>query len=149
MSNLKLTLTHNGRTLSLYEWSRETGIGYRVLKRRLKNGWPAEKVLTVPPSQYRKLTYLGKSQTISEWAKELGIPRRTITTRLFNKASDSDALQPVVRTGRPRKTLTLNGVTKEIHEWAIVLGISPGTIEHRIQSGASVEEVLRPHSGIE
>ena len=49
MSNSRLTLTHNGKTLSLYEWSRETGIGYRVLKRRLKNGWPAEKALTVPP----------------------------------------------------------------------------------------------------
>jgi hypothetical protein len=41
-------LTFRGRTLTLAEWSRETGISYGALQHRASNGWPVEKTLTQP-----------------------------------------------------------------------------------------------------
>lgn len=42
------TLTHNGETLSLVEWSERTGIAYDTLKRRKAMGWSDEKTVTEP-----------------------------------------------------------------------------------------------------
>jgi hypothetical protein len=44
-----MRLTHDGRTLSLREWSRETGIPYATLHDRIRRGWPARTALTQPP----------------------------------------------------------------------------------------------------
>lgn len=41
-------LTHLGKTLTVKEWSEETGINYRTIMTRLSKGWPAEKTLTAP-----------------------------------------------------------------------------------------------------
>lgn len=46
-ANLFLTL--NGKSLTLVEWSRETGIAHQTISRRLRLGWPIEKALTLPP----------------------------------------------------------------------------------------------------
>jgi hypothetical protein len=40
------TITHNGETMSLVDWSKRTGIHYCTLHQRLKAGWPAERILT-------------------------------------------------------------------------------------------------------
>lgn len=44
--NAKL-LTYQGRTMSLIEWSRDTGINYRTILQRVKAGWPSDEVVTV------------------------------------------------------------------------------------------------------
>lgn len=41
-----LTLTLNGTTKSISEWSKETNLSYQVLLKRYKKGWTAEQVLT-------------------------------------------------------------------------------------------------------
>jgi hypothetical protein len=38
-------------THSLYEWSRILGFNLRTLIRRAHAGWPAERILTEPPTQ--------------------------------------------------------------------------------------------------
>lgn len=44
-------ITHDGRTMTLLQWSRETGIHYRTLNSRLDLlGWSVEKSLTTPVS---------------------------------------------------------------------------------------------------
>jgi len=41
-------LTHDGKTLTLIEWSNITGISYGTLWDRIKQGWEDERVLTSP-----------------------------------------------------------------------------------------------------
>lgn len=42
------TLTHDGLTLTLAEWSERTGITYPTICKRLRIGWSPDKVLTEP-----------------------------------------------------------------------------------------------------
>lgn len=42
-------LTHGGRTQTLMEWSRETGLGYSTIRERLRRGWDVSAALTTPP----------------------------------------------------------------------------------------------------
>lgn len=46
-------VTHAGRTLTLAEWSRETGIPDKTLLKRLARGWTTEAALTTPTRPYR------------------------------------------------------------------------------------------------
>lgn len=39
-------LEHNGRRLTLAQWSAETGIPFSTLRLRLKSGWAIERILT-------------------------------------------------------------------------------------------------------
>ncbi len=39
-------LTHDGQTLTIAQWSRETGISYTALVQRIANGWTTEHALT-------------------------------------------------------------------------------------------------------
>jgi hypothetical protein len=41
-------IDHNGRTLTIMQWSRETGIDRRTITQRLGNGWPVALALTTP-----------------------------------------------------------------------------------------------------
>jgi len=42
------SLTFNGKTQSVAEWSKETGIPVNTIYMRRKNDWPVEKILTTP-----------------------------------------------------------------------------------------------------
>ena len=48
---LKL-LTHNGKTQTMEDWSREIGIGQTTLSYRLGAGWPIERILS--PKDHRR-----------------------------------------------------------------------------------------------
>ena len=39
-------LEHEGRRMTVQDWSKETGICFSTLRRRIKMGWPSHKVLT-------------------------------------------------------------------------------------------------------
>ena len=47
-------ITFGGRTLCLVEWSEETGIPAKTIRRRLKDGWTLERALTTSSSAYHK-----------------------------------------------------------------------------------------------
>lgn len=38
----------NGKTMTVAEWSKETGLGLRTLRMRLERGWTVEEALTAP-----------------------------------------------------------------------------------------------------
>ena len=42
------TITHKGKTLTLSEWSKETGIAWATLRARLRYGRTSEKILETP-----------------------------------------------------------------------------------------------------
>lgn len=49
-----IRLTLNGQTQTLADWSRSTGIPYRSLQARLKNGWTVERALLTPLDESRR-----------------------------------------------------------------------------------------------
>ncbi len=54
-SNKKtLTLTFNGQTKTMKEWSKEIGLGYSCLYDRYMNGWTVEEILTTPKNPPRR-----------------------------------------------------------------------------------------------
>jgi hypothetical protein len=44
-------LTHQGKTMLLGDWAKETGIHRNTLDGRFKRGWPAERILSPTPSR--------------------------------------------------------------------------------------------------
>jgi hypothetical protein len=44
----KVLLTHQGRTMSIVDWARETGLPYNTLWARIVHGWTTESALTTP-----------------------------------------------------------------------------------------------------
>ncbi len=46
-------ITHDNRTLTVAQWSAETGISYAVLYQRFRHGWPAVEIITTPVTRSR------------------------------------------------------------------------------------------------
>ena len=51
MNNRRCTrkYEYNGKSLSISQWSRETGLPWETINGRLKRGWSIERALTEPP----------------------------------------------------------------------------------------------------
>ena len=47
----RLTITAFGRTQTVHQWSKETGIGLKTLKHRASSGWPGELAVTSVPTK--------------------------------------------------------------------------------------------------
>lgn len=56
------TLTHDGLTLTIREWSKKIGLPIGLLYGRIKQGWPIDKTLTTPP----KVHHCRKTFTMAE-----------------------------------------------------------------------------------
>lgn len=77
-----LMLTARGRTMSLIEWCRETGIAKSTVQHRLKDGWDVEDALFTPPKKTRKVTGLieidGETMTLRQWCSRYGCCDSTV-----------------------------------------------------------------------
>lgn len=74
------TITHDGETLTVQEWSRRTGIKAPALYWRLHAGWSAERTLTTPA--VATYTAHGQTLTLREWSVYLGVSRACLRWRL-------------------------------------------------------------------
>lgn len=93
-------VTHNGRTLTLMQWSRVFGVNQRTLAYRLNKGDSAEKALG--PIRLRKpntpqLTFNGKTHSMKEWESIIGAERGVISMRLKRGWSTEKILTTPVR----------------------------------------------------
>lgn len=77
-------LTYNGKTQTLTQWEKETGIRRQTIDDRIKSGWSVKDALNTPVEKHlsRLLTYNGKTQTLAQWSRETGIKRTTISRRI-------------------------------------------------------------------
>lgn len=95
--------THNGKTMTIYEWAKEIGIPHSRLYHRIKTyGWPLDQALKPerrprPPTHLRFLTVETPdglvTKPMSVWSAELGILMPTISRRLSRGWTDAQALQ--------------------------------------------------------
>lgn len=79
-------LTHNGKTMTVAEWSRQLGMVATTIYGRLNRGMSAEQALNqaVMPGgkNHRMLTFKGKTQPLKRWAREVGMCATTVRERL-------------------------------------------------------------------
>jgi len=94
-------LSCNGRTQSVAEWSKETGISDALIRRRLKLGWTVKRTLETPASPRRMLTWGGRTQSVGQWARELDITVQLIAHRLRRGWTASEIFETPA--GVPRK----------------------------------------------
>tara|TARA_R100000935_G_C2841561_1_gene171406 strand:- start:10094 stop:11014 length:921 start_codon:yes stop_codon:yes gene_type:complete len=155
------TLTHNGQTHSIAEWSTITGVSGEAIRKRIKNGWTVEDTLATAVGQRIKaapkaphrpaqtLTHNGQTRTIIEWANVIGVAHTTIHMRLRKGWSIEAALTPKPkhepkpkRARRTFVTLTYQGRTLKLAEWAKIVGVSLPTLCQRRKHGWTVEAML-------
>ena len=99
-----VTLTHNGVTRCIAEWSEITGINPNTLYQRHHKGWSDADVLT-RPIRKATLTHNGLTQTILEWAEITKIPASILYSRVAKGWPANDVLtRPIRKTVRSLKT---------------------------------------------
>jgi len=81
-NNHSRQITCDGKTMSLYELKKHTGLSSGVIRRRRISGWSLERIMSTPLRKKNALTFMNKTLSITEWAKELNIPRSIIAGRM-------------------------------------------------------------------
>jgi hypothetical protein len=110
-----VSLTFNGETKSISQWSDETGIDRETIRTRLKRGYGAEKALTKSTDIYKYYaTFDGITKPVKDWCKELGIPYKTIHYRLKNGMNPELALTKPI--GGSRHYDESNRISRKVPE---------------------------------
>jgi hypothetical protein len=92
-----IKIEYLGKSQTIVEWSKETGISICALKHRIDRGWSVEDMLTkestscprLPP---RYLELDGVVKTAQEWAKQINIPYSILSKRIKRGWTDAQIL---------------------------------------------------------
>jgi hypothetical protein len=76
-----IEVTHDGKTMTLRDWSDEVGIPYQTFLIRYKRGARDEALFKDVRAQEKPVEYQGETLTLSEWGRKLGIPAMTLIRR--------------------------------------------------------------------
>ena len=124
------TLTCNGQTRTVTEWSKMIGLTTNTIRNRIKQGWTVEAALTEPAGYRAKaepkpepkashrpaqtITHNGKTYTVAEWAKVIGVKPMTLHWRLRKGWSVEAALTPkLAKRGNLNTQLARYGITHD------------------------------------
>lgn len=115
------SITYNGETHSIPEWSRITGIKSETIRCRLNDyGFKIGQALGYEPYEYKVghklLTYNGEALSPSEWSRRTGIPLRLITLRLSRGYSIEESLS-TRRLKRTKTIIEYDNKNNFIREW--------------------------------
>lgn len=75
-------ITWRGKTQTLAQWCRQTGVNYQLASQRLLDGWLIEKALSPKLYLAKELTFEGRTQSMSAWSRELGLNSGAVSIRL-------------------------------------------------------------------
>ncbi|MER9702669.1 hypothetical protein NKJ10_00205 [Mesorhizobium sp. M0204] len=159
---------HDGKSLTLLEWSRLTGIKVSTIRDRLNSGRPFAEA--IDPNFKRKSsrsfnsrgrkpklhTINGVSKTITEWCTQFDISYHSIAQRLKRGMTLEHALAHSRHGKRHNLLHTVEGVSKTYGQWADHLGISYNAFLKRLKDsgGRTVAEAVamgglkRPDRGV-
>lgn len=89
-------ITHNGETMTLWDWSKKLNIHQSSLGRRIDN-WGVEKALTLQvgdknSDRFRTLELFGVRKSMRQWSKLSPVSRRAFERRLDNGWNLTQAL---------------------------------------------------------
>ena len=144
--------TLNGKTQSLIDWAKETGIKYPILHARIRElGWDDATALTAAPGTFRRkgkvsLTFRNETKTLREWGHQLNVPFEVLRQRYSLHKDDWSAerilTQPIGCTTKKNRLLELNGEKKTLQQWADHIGLKYGTLVIRLYKGWTLEEAV-------
>jgi phage terminase large subunit-like protein len=77
-----MILEYNGKSMTIAEWSKETGLNFFTIYNRISRGWTTERALTTPVFEGRQIRHDGRTQNVAAWARETGIGIATLLKRL-------------------------------------------------------------------
>lgn len=141
-------LTARGRTQSVYQWSKETGLSPSTLKRRIACGFDAERILAIDwryrPGPRRMLAVDGVTLPLVEWARIAGRPRSTIEARLRRGETPATAVSSINNGWRRKILVDFQGEKICILQMAKKTGISSSTLYHRVRMGWTDEQLALP-----
>lgn len=79
-------ITFSGKTLSVADWARETGINVGTILSRYYRGWTPERIFTKrrmhKNGELLYVEYRNENKTLKQWAKEVGIKYPTLYYRI-------------------------------------------------------------------
>lgn len=134
-------ITAHGRTMSIKQWSEESGVSVQTIKNRLRGGRsPKEAIASATNYRAILVTFQGRTQNIACWAKEIGITREGLRQRL-KRMSAEDALTKDKGWSRMEK-ITVRGRTQTVREWADEVGLSYQRIRGRLKAGWPDEDAI-------
>ena len=107
-------VTIHGKTQTIAEWSKESGIPYDTIFYRVKSGYAENEILLPVGQMYktdhkkrnhlkRPLTINGETKSIKEWSEQSGISASTISNRLYYGWSEDEVLSPLYSKYHERK----------------------------------------------
>jgi len=150
-------ITFAGKTQTLGEWGKETGIDRVNIARRLASGWSVKKALTTPPdmvgnqpdtlpnSLFKKIkTLYNSGKSLAEVAKEVNFGREAVRKCLVKQRIEirSQSEQQTLRITSTSHLITFQGDTKTAAQWSRELGFRGNTITMRLRRGWSIEKTL-------
>lgn len=146
-TNHKYLTTSDGRTATMTEWAKITGIPYQTIKTRIRNNWDVDKAISLPsePRVLGEINWNGKVHTFSSLAREAGISVAAMHQRIRSGWSVEDAVSKPIdeRKSKPVRYITASdGRSATKNEWSKITGISRDTISSRIRLGWTPDEIL-------
>lgn len=106
------SVTWEGRTQTLREWARETGLPRMTIYNRLVyRNWVVDESVFAPvwDNQATLITHDGVTMSIKAWAKHLGIGEKTISDRMKRGLTTTEVLAPTRYSATPVEEVALAG----------------------------------------
>jgi hypothetical protein len=107
----EIYIKHQGKTRTIPEWSKITGLKKHTIHDRYSKGWSSKEILKKIPARNKsqpsqiQITHEGQTYSIPEWAKTTGIKEGTIRARVSKGFQTSEILSKT-----PLSTVTNKGV---------------------------------------
>lgn len=131
--------THDGKTLTLPEWSRELGIELHTLKNRIWQGWSFEETIgaTERIGDQMAFEFSGQTRTLKAWCRSFNVPYETVRKRLKRGISFEES----VRLSIADKFIVFDGAEKALRFWCDLLCLDLINVSKRIMHGETFEAI--------
>ena len=154
------TLVAFGERKTLADWLQDARCraNARVVRHRLREGWEAERALTMPGgfNHNGHYTAFGETKTVAGWSADerCRVPHIVLLQRLRRGWPLEQSLATIPHHSTRRTALTAFGETKSLAAWVRDprCVVAPATVSERLSRGWSLEEALThaplpyPHS---
>lgn len=130
----------NGKTKTISQWSRETGVDINLISSRYHKG--ENDLFREPEESLIKVKINGEYKSLYELSDISGIPYSAIYQR-YNSGWAVENLTSELLT-KKQKLIEINGVIHTLAEWAEISGITKSDIFNRILLGWDNEDLIKP-----
>lgn len=106
-------IEYGGKSLTVLEWAKETGLKYTTIYNRIDRGWDEGRAVSYPKIDHKLyLTHNGETLTVKEWAARAGISLHAFYMRVVKlKWPFQKALNTPVRKQEELEPLELGAAT--------------------------------------